>query len=89
MDFFEDVGTLLRYGYIDKKLVESSLGFYASRWWEAAQPHVNNERRRHNDDETIFEDFEILAKAARLAHERIDAAELKQFLDDEERLTVY
>jgi hypothetical protein len=88
MDFFEDVGTLIRYGHIDKELVESSLGYYATRWWEAMQPYVCNERRIHNDDKTIFEDLERLAKAMRLPHEQIDAAELKQFLDDEERLAV-
>lgn len=86
MDFFEDVGTLWKHDYIDKKLVVESIGFYASRWWAAMQPYVADERRRHKDDETIFADLEFLAKKTRLPSEQIDEAELKQFLEDEGRL---
>jgi hypothetical protein len=88
MDFFEDVGTLLRHGHIDKTLVESSLGFYATRWWEAIQPYVLEERRNHNDDKTVFEDLETFGKQIRLPHEKVDTSELKRFLDDEARLVV-
>jgi hypothetical protein len=88
MDFFEDVGTLLRYGHIDKTLVESCLGFYATRWWEAIQPYVLEERRNHGDDKTVFEDLETFGKGIRLPHEKIDSTELKQFLADEARLFV-
>ena len=88
LDFFEDIGTLLRYGHIDKTLVKASLGFYATRWWEAIQPYVFEERRNHNDDRTVFEDLETFGKGIRLPHEKVDTAELKQFLDDEARLVI-
>lgn len=87
-DFFEDVGTLLKFGYIERKLVESSVAFYGTRWWEALRPYVHEERRRHGDDQTIFEDFEIFGKEMRTPEEKIDSAELEQFLADESRLVV-
>jgi hypothetical protein len=86
IDCFEDVGLLLKNGHIEKELVVSSLGFYGTRWWEALQPYILEERRNHNDDKTIFEDFETFGKQMRLSHEMIDTAELKQFLADEARL---
>lgn len=88
LDFFEDVGTLLRYGYVDKKLVGSTVAFYGTRWWEALQSYVYQERRNHGDDQTIFEDFEKFGKEMRLPDEKIDSAELKQFLLDEARLVI-
>jgi hypothetical protein len=88
MDFFEDVRTLWKHDFIDKKLVEETFGFYGSRWWAAVQPYVSNERRKHKDDDTIFADIEFLAKKIRLPHEQIDDVELKQFLNDEARLVV-
>jgi hypothetical protein len=88
IDFFEDVGTLLRHGHINRTLVRSSLGFYATRWWEAVQPYVLEERRNHDGDKTVFEDFETIGREIRLPDEKVDSAELKQFLDDEARLVV-
>jgi hypothetical protein len=88
IDFFEDVGTLLKYGYTDRKLVESTVAFYGTRWWAALQSYVYEERRRHGDDKTIFEDFEKFGKEMRLPDEKIDSAELQQFLADEARLVV-
>jgi hypothetical protein len=88
IDFFEDVGTLLRYGYTDRKLVESTVAFYGTRWWEALQSYVYEERRKHGDDKTIFEDFEKFGREMRLPNEKIDSTELQQFLADEARLAV-
>jgi hypothetical protein len=88
IDFFEDVGTLLKRDFIDEELVVETIGFYGSRWWAAMQPYVSNERRKHKDDATIFADFEFLAKETRLPHEQIDDVELTQFLNDEARLVV-
>src|SRR6266851_4281105 len=34
LDFFEDVGTTYREGYLNKKLAESAFSYYACRWWE-------------------------------------------------------
>src|SRR5439155_9334917 len=33
LDFFEDVGTTYKEGYLNKKLAESAFSYYACRWW--------------------------------------------------------
>jgi hypothetical protein len=86
LNFFEDLGTAYRLGYVDKKLAVETFGFYACRWWEAAKPYVEHERRRHNEDKTLFADFEKLAEALRLPNEVICDRELKSFLTDEASL---
>jgi hypothetical protein len=85
-DFFEDAGTLYELGYLNKQLGGSSFGFYACRWWEAAKACIDHERKLHKEDETLFEDFESLAKSARLQGEAIDHEEVARFLDDEMKL---
>jgi hypothetical protein len=86
LNFFEDMGSAYRMGYLDKKLADSSFSYHASRWWEAAKPYVEQERRRHGEDKTIFEDFQFVAEQMRLPDEKIDANELRTFLEDESRL---
>ncbi len=86
LNFFEDVGIAYKNGYLDKKLADSSFGFYACRWWEAAKPYIDQERRRHGEDKTIFEDFEFVASQMRQPDEKIDDKGLQNFLEDESRL---
>jgi hypothetical protein len=88
LNFFEDLGTAYRLGYVDKKLASESFGFHACRWWEAAKTYVDHERRRHGEDKTLFADFEKLAGALRLPDEVIHADELSLFLTDEANLAV-
>lgn len=86
LNFFEDVGIAYKNSYLDKNLADSSFSFYACRWWEAAKPYIDQERRRHGEDKTIFEDFEFVAKQMRNPDEKIDANELHSFLKDESGL---
>jgi len=44
LDFFEDVGTTYKEGYLNRKLADSAFGFYACRWWEAAKAYVDHEQ---------------------------------------------
>jgi len=87
LDFFEDAGTLYKLGYLNKKLADSSFGYYACRWWEAAKSYVDHERKLHKEDQTLFEDFEALAKSMRLQGEVIDHEEVQSFLDSELKLS--
>jgi hypothetical protein len=86
LNFFEDVGMLYRQGYINKEMTESSFGFYATRWYKAALPYITEERKNHGNDKTLFDDFENLIPAMKMENEKIDAAEVKRFLEDESRL---
>jgi hypothetical protein len=86
LNLFEDLGTAYRLGYVDKELAAGTFGFYTCRWWEAAKPYVDHERRRHNEDKTLFNDFESLAGALRLPDEVISESELTSFLTDEANL---
>ena len=86
LNFFEDMGNVYKNGYLNKDLADSSFSFYACRWWEAAKPYIDQERRRHGGDKTIFEDFEFVVAQMRLPDEKIDDKELQNFLEDEGRL---
>ncbi|HZL77244.1 MAG TPA: DUF4760 domain-containing protein [Candidatus Limnocylindrales bacterium] len=86
MNFFEDLAIVYFSGYIEKKLVEDTFGFYVCRWWEAAKTYVDYERKLHNEDKTLFEGFEKLAVAMRLPDEVINADEMKLFLQGEKDL---
>jgi hypothetical protein len=86
LDFFEDLGIAYEKGYVEKELAEDSFGFYLCRWWESLKSYVDEERKRHNEDDTLFANFEKLAGKVRLPDEIIDDRELQRFLDDEARL---
>jgi hypothetical protein len=83
---FEDVGIAYKLGCLSKELAYEGLGFYISRWWVAAKPYVDEERKRHRGDKTLFENFEKIAVLMRLGREIIDDPERLLFLDDETRL---
>jgi len=88
LNFFESVGIAHKEKYLDHKLADSSFSFHACRWWEAAKPYVDQERKRQDDDDSMFEDFQNFAKLMRRPNEKIDDLHLQRFLDDEERLTL-
>ena len=84
LDFFEDVGTAHRLGFLNKGLADSTFSYYAACWWEAAKAYIDEERRRKGGDSSLFEDFEKLA--AKLRREPITAEALQAFLADESKL---
>jgi uncharacterized protein DUF4760 len=88
LNFFEDLGIAYTKGYVEKELAEDSFSFYVCRWWEASKSYVDQERRRHKEDATLFANFENLAKRTRLPNEIIDDRALHLFLDDESDLIV-
>jgi len=86
MNFFEDLGTLYILGYMDTKLADDTFSYYAVRWWEALKGYVDYERKRHNEDNTLFANFEKLAAKMRQPEDVLDADEMKLFLADENNL---
>jgi AAA+ superfamily predicted ATPase len=60
MNFFEDMGMLIRRGdYLDRDMVWATFSFYASNWWRACKNYIVKERERLHDN-TLFTDFEYL-----------------------------
>jgi hypothetical protein len=96
IEFFEDVGTFLRRDYLDKELVWDDFSFFAIRWWNSLKDYILVERKRQNDDQTIFGDFEKLVNVLyeiesskrKLTRANLEpsGAEIKQFLQDESSL---
>jgi hypothetical protein len=86
LNFFEDLGIAYEKGYVEKELAEDSFSFYLCRWWAALKSYVDEERRRHKEDATLFANFEKLANRARLPDEIIDNRELQFFLENESKL---
>jgi hypothetical protein len=84
LDFFEDVGTAHRLGYLERKLADSSFSYHAAFWWEAAKAYVDEERRRKGGDESLYEEFEAFAQKMR--REPVTADTLRAFLSDEGKL---
>ncbi len=85
-NFFEDLGTVYKTGYIDKKLMISSFSYFTTRYWEALKPYVAQERRQHGGDQTISEDFEFLARETLQKSEKIDERDLRRFLEEESHI---
>ena len=84
LNLFEDIGTLYKFGLIDKELADSTFSYYATRWWELAKPYIIVERQKNKDeDEEIFADFEAFADAVRRPNEKMDR---QKFVKDEKQL---
>ena len=83
MDFFEDMGMLLRRGYLDPEMVADTFSFHTLGWWHACREYIVNERH-NNDDECFYTDFEELA--AKLQKNKAPSSTEKS-LEDEMRLT--
>jgi hypothetical protein len=87
-NLFEDIGAVYCLGLLNRKLSESSFSFYVNHWWRAAKPYVDRERMLHQDDKTLFSDFEKLATGWRNLDPQIGDDALKKFLEDEKNLSV-
>jgi hypothetical protein len=91
MDFFEDMGMLLRRRYVDGDMVWDTFSYYGMGWWSACKDYAAEERRRHGDP-TLFTGFEDLAKQIRrravegLQKADLTPPEVEAFLKDEARL---
>jgi hypothetical protein len=88
LDFFEDLGTAYKSGYLDKHMAESTFSYYVNYWWAASEKYVHNERLEGGVDLSSYSDFEDLAKAMHHDDLDIDSKSLKQFLEDEKHLDV-
>jgi nucleoside 2-deoxyribosyltransferase len=88
LDFFEDMGTVYELGFLDHKLADSTFGYYATHWWEAAKAYVDQERRNMGGDKAddYFGYFQRLAEKLRYCD--IDDKAVQAFLKEEGRLNV-
>lgn len=85
MNFFEDMGMLLRRGYLDSEMMWETFSYYSVRWWEACEDYVREERRQKGNDQTLFEDFEYLAnKMYQMGEKRLGLSKTEQKLSQEE-----
>jgi hypothetical protein len=95
MNFFEDIGMLLRRDYLDREMIWGTFSFYASNWWRACRDYIAKERERLHDN-TLFSDFEDFVekiskqdvKERQMSRTALEAAppDIKTFLEDEARL---
>ena len=58
----ESVGTVYNCDLINKKLAESSFGFYVAGWWQIAHKYIEQERKRQGNDDDIYKEFQIFAE---------------------------
>ncbi|MGA1979864.1 MAG: hypothetical protein ABSG99_04780 [Sedimentisphaerales bacterium] len=86
LELFESIATVYNEGLLNKHLAASSFSWYVTRWWEAAKPYIDEERRRKGDDTSLFEEFETFAREMREYDEKITSDDLKRFLADEKGL---
>ena len=85
LNFFESVGMLLKRGYFDKEMAWVGFGYYVIRWWASCKDYVFEERRRNNNDKTIFEEFEYLVDQVfqvEIKERNLSRAELEPSKDD-------
>ena len=95
LDFFEDMGMLIRRDYLDRDMVWGTFSYYARMWWSSCKEYIEAERARLNDS-SFFTDFEYLVEwigkedVKRLQKSRAalepSLSDIKGFLDDEAKL---
>ena len=87
LDYFETIGSVYNRHLLNEELAVSSFSYSATRWWDAAQQYIYDERRRTNDP-SIYEEFEAFVKAMRKYEPQPVTApdDLKAFLHDEQTL---
>ena len=96
LDFFEDLGMLVRCNYIDREMVWDTFSYYAKGWWSACKDYITAERADKGHNSTLFSDFgdlvEIIYADEKKKRGKTRAElepsplELQRFLDDEGRL---
>jgi hypothetical protein len=97
MDFFESVGAMVRRGYLDKELAHCAFCHHCIHWWSITKDYVFDERKRQNNDHTMYDEFqnlvdvfyEIESKKRNLSRAQLEPSTLliTQFLEDESKLT--
>lgn len=85
--FFEEVGTLDLYGYLDKNLSEESFGFFARRWWMLLEPYVL-EIRKKRANKSFYTKFEHFAKSHSPENSILNEKEIQEFLNEEYSLSI-
>ena len=85
-DLFESMGAVHEIGLLDDGLADSSFSYYASNWWSAAKPYIDQERLKKGGDETLFSKFEKFAQKMSKRYDAVDRKKLDDFLCDEEGL---
>jgi hypothetical protein len=96
LDFFEDLGMLVRRNYIDREMVWDTFSYYAKGWWSACKDYITVERADKGGDPTLFSDFgdlvemiyvdEMKKRGKMRAELEPSPLALQRFLDDEGRL---
>ncbi len=86
LELFESIATVYNEDLLNKNLAASTFSWYVTRWWEAAKPYVDEERRRKGDDTSLFGEFETFAHEMRKYDPKITSDDLKRFLADEKGL---
>jgi hypothetical protein len=79
-------GILYKQDLIHREIATESFGFYVCRWWKILKGYVENQRKIYEDDPpSLFDKFQYVAQEMKHPNDGdIDAAELKQFLIDEQ-----
>lgn len=91
LNFFDEMNLFLRSGYLQERILWSTFGFSACRWWAACSDCVAAERRKRNEA-ALFTGFENLAlrfaeRDAQAGFQQSTPADLKLFLEGERSLT--
>ncbi len=61
--FFEDIGTLISLGHIDKQLSEDTFGYYSRRWWKILEDYIFDLRKKR-ENPTLYINFERYVKGS-------------------------
>jgi hypothetical protein len=96
LNFFEDMGMLLRRDFLDREMIWDTFSYYARMWWSACRDYIAKEREDVGGDETLFTDFDYLVNciaeddAKKRGKSRTElepsTSAIKRFLETEARL---
>lgn len=89
LDFFETIGLMTHRGALDEEMVWNTLFYWFDKYWEAAQPRIQEERKKHPEAWKELEYLEgrclAIEKVKTKGHATKDVS-LEDFLTDESQL---
>jgi len=62
LNFFETVGMLLSRKYLDAEMAGVAFSYYGIRWWIACKDYIVEERKRKDNDDSLFSEFQSLVE---------------------------
>jgi hypothetical protein len=85
-NLFESIAIAYNQGVLHENLAACSFSYYASHWYAALEPYINEYRRKKQADGSFYVEFQKFAEKMQILEKPITDASLADFLKEERQL---